>query len=289
MVNLGSTASPDYRLSLQNSHLAAATIQLTAVNGSHPNTTLLAQQATGAPATYRVDGKPASPADPLTSDSDVLTLSPGVTVSMLTPGTSTISVTQNTNAVSSALSTFVSAYNTVQSELANNRGSGKGALEGQSTIMSLSDTLGQIANYSTGVSGISSLAALGVTYSSNADGTLEFDSSKFGDATDGQIQQLSTFLGSTATNGFLKMANDALNSVTDTTNGLIATGYNTIQSEITADNQKISDQQTKVTNLQTSLTQQMSAADAAIASMEQQYSYLYSMFQAMQANSQNGG
>ncbi len=289
VVNLGSTASPAYQLSIQNSHLAAATIQLTAVNGSAPNTTLLEQQATGAPATYRVDGKPASPADPLTSDSSVLTLSPGVTVTMLTPGTSTISVTQNTNAVSSAFSTFVSAYNSVQAELGNNRGSGTGALKGQSTIMSLSQTLGQIVNYSSGNSGISMLAALGVTYSSNADGTLTFDSSKFGAATDGQIQQLSTFLGSTTTNGFLKMANDALTSITDTTDGLIANSYNTIQGEITADNQKISDQQDKVTKLQTTLTQQMAAADAAISAMEQQYSYLYSMFQAMQVNSQNGG
>ncbi len=155
--------------------------------------------------------------------------------------------------------------------------------------MSLSSALGQIANYSTGNSGISSLASLGLSYSSNADGTLSFDTSKFSTATAGQIAQLSSFLGSTATGGFLKMTNDILTGITDPISGTIPTGVNTLQGEIAVDNQNISDQQTKVDTLQTNMTNQMAAADAAISSMEQQYSYLYSMFQAMQINAQNGG
>jgi len=41
--------------------------------------------------------------------------------------------------------------------------------------------------------------------------------------------------------------------------------------------------------MQTSLTNQMASADSTISSMEQQYSYLYSMFQQMQTDQQNGG
>ena len=44
---------------------------------------------------------------------------------------------------------------------------------------------------------------------------------------------------------------------------------------------KISDKQAQVDALNERLLTQMSAADAAIAAMEQQYSYLYSMFSAM--------
>jgi flagellar hook-associated protein 2 len=287
VVNVGSTTSPDYRLSLQNSKLAAATIQLTAVDGSNPGQTLLTQQAEGAAATYRVDGKPAAGSDPLSSDSATVTLAPGVAVTMQAEGTSTITVSRNTNAASNALSGFVTAYNAVQTEIATNRGQGTGALQGQSILMSLSSTLSQIANYATGTDGISSLTSLGLSFDSK--GVMSFDSSAFATATSGQVSQLSAFLGSTSTGGFLKMANDALTSITDSTSGLIQTGVSALQGEITAENQNISEQQDRVDTLQTNLTQQMDAADAAIASMEQQYSYFYSMFQAMQTNSQNGG
>lgn len=287
VVNVGSKSAPDYRLSLQNSQLAQTTIQLTAVDGANPGQTLLTPQAQGAAATYRVDGEPPAGSDPLSSDSATITLSPGVTATMTGTGTTTITVSRNADAVSSALSSFASAYNAVQSEIATNRGQGTGALKGQSMVMSLSSALSQIGSYASGNSGISSLSSLGLTFDSN--GVMSFDASVFAGATSGQIQQLANFLGSTTTGGFLKMASDTLNGITDSTDGIIQTAISSIQGSITRENQSISDQQERVTTLQTNLTNQMAAADAAIATMEQQYSYFYSMFQAMQVNRQNGG
>lgn len=287
VVNVGSTSTPDYRLSLQNGELAQTTIQLTSVNGSNPGQTLLTPQAPGAAATYRVDGQPPAGSDPLSSDSATITLSPGVSATMAGTGTTTITVSRNASAVSSALSAFATAYNAVQSEIATNRGQGTGALKGESLVMNLSSALNQIANYATGTSGISSLTSLGLTFDSN--GVMSFDSSVFNSATTGQVQQLATFLGSAAGGGFLKMANDTLTGITDSTDGLIQTEINSVQSSITGENQSISEQQDRVNTLQTNLTNQMAAADASIATMEQQYSYLYSMFQAMQVNAQNGG
>src|SRR5579872_1111339 len=139
VVNLGSTASPSYQLSIQNDQLGQATIQLTPQDGTPPYVGLLAQQAPGASTTYRVDGNPAAADPPLSSNSNTITISPGVSVTMLNTGTSTISVSQNANAVSNALSSFVTAYNTVQTEIASNRGQGRGALQGQSVLMTLSD------------------------------------------------------------------------------------------------------------------------------------------------------
>ena len=287
VVNVGSKAAPDYRLALQNSKLAKTAIQLTAADGTQPGQTLLTPQAPGAPATYRVDGEPPADSDPLSSDSATITLSPGVTATMQGPGTTTVTVSRNANAVSSALSTFAGAYNAVQSEIAANRGQGTGALKGQSMVMNLGSSLRQIANYATGVNGISSLTSLGLTFDSN--GVMSFDTSVFDNATSGQMPQLANFLGSTTGGGFLKMANDTLNGITDSTDGLIQTAIHSVQGSITNENQQISDQQDRITTLQTNLTSQMAAADAAIATMEQQYSYFYSMFQAMQINARNGG
>lgn len=285
VVNVGTTAAPDYRLSLQNSKLANSAIQLTSVDGSHPGTALLEQQAPGAATTYRVNGKPTL--TPLSSDSPSITLAPGVKVTMLAAGSSTITISRNTSAVSTALSNLVTAYNAAQTEVNANRGQSKGALQGQSILMNLTSTLSQIANYSTGTSGISSLTSLGLSFDSN--GVMSFDSTAFATATAGQVQQLSDFLGSTSTGGLLKMANDALTGATDSKTGLLQTGISALQDRITRDNDLISTQQDRVTALQNQLNRQMAAADSAIATMEQQYSYLSEMMAQTRVNAQNGG
>jgi flagellar hook-associated protein 2 len=287
VVNVGSTANPDYRLSLQNSKLAATTLQLTAIDGTNPGQALLTKGADGAPTTYRINGKPAADSPALSSDSPNILLSPGITVSMLAAGNSTITVSQNTSALANALSTFAGAYNAADAEIATSRGQGKGALQGQSIVSTLASALRQIANYATGTDGISSLTSLGLSFDKN--GVMSFDTTAFNNATAGQMSSLTAFLGATDTGGFLKAANDTLTSITDSTSGLIQSGTSAVQDQITRENANISEQQGRVTNLQNNLNQRMAAADSAIAAMEQQYSYLYNMFQAMQTNARNGG
>jgi flagellar hook-associated protein 2 len=286
MVNVGTNAAPDYRLSIQNGELANTAIQLAADDGTNPGISLLTAQAPGAAATYRVNGVPASPSA-LSSNSPVITLAIGVAVTLLAPGTSTVTVSQNTAAVSSALSGFVNAYNAVLSEINHNRGKDAGALQGQSILMSLRESLGRVADYSTGYQGLSSLTSLGLAFDSA--GVLSFDAKAFDSATGGQMQPLASFLGSTTGGGFLKAANDALAGVTNATGGLIAAQMAAVESQITNDNQIISAQTEKVSALQTRLTEQMARADAAISAMEQQYSYLAQMFQQMQINARNLG
>jgi len=291
LVNLGSTSSPDYRLSLQGSQLGDLPIQLsadvTASDGSTSEQPLLTAGAVGAPAAYRINGQPDQSADPLTSNSPTITVSPGVSVTLLGTGTTTITIAQNTNAVSQALSKFVSAYNTVTTEINTNRGQGTGALQGQSILSTLSETLQRISGYSTGNSGISSLTSLGLSFDDK--GVLSFDSSAFSTATTGNLAQLTSFLGSTGAGGFLKAANDALTGLTDPSTGVIQDGITSLQGQVTHDNQSISDQQVEITALQNNLNTQMANADAAIATMEQQYSYLSALFTQMQTDAQNNG
>ncbi len=286
VVNVGSQGSTDYRLSIQDGKMQSVSIQLTSLNGTS-NEDLLSSLADGAFTTYRVNGKPAADSDPLSTNSSAITLAPGVSVTPAGVGTTTITVGQNASGVSVALQGFVTAYNTVKAEINTNRGQGTGALQGQSVLSSLSQVLNQITGYSTGTDGISSLTSLGLQFDQT--GVLSFDSSTFASATQGQLTQLASFLGSTTTGGFLKTSNDALNGLTDSSSGVFQSSINNLKDSITRDNQSISDDQDRIYNMTTSLNAQMAAADAAIAALEQQYSYLSQMFQQMQVNQQNGG
>jgi flagellar hook-associated protein 2 len=285
MVNVGTTASPDYRLSLQNSKLAATTIQLKGYDGSNAGTTLLTKQADGAAATYRINGVPKPPAAPLSSDSPTITIAPGVSVMMLDAGSTTITVARNAAVISNALTNFATAYNSAVSELNKNRGDAKGALVGQSVVQSLSQALHRISSYNTGANGISSLTALGVRFDS--DGVLSLDSTAFNAVASKQLDDMEDFLGSTTGGGFLKFANDALTGVNDATSGIISSGITSVNSQITRENKAITPQQDRVDTLQLNLNHRMAAADSAIAALEQQYTFLSSMFLSMRVNSQN--
>jgi flagellar capping protein FliD len=102
----------------------------------------------------------------------------------------------------------------------------------------------------------------------------------------GNSSGVDTFLGSATGGGFLEAATNAINSLEDPTTGLIKTSETDLQSQISNLGTTISNKQTQVSNLQTQLQNQMAQADAAIATMEQQYSYLNSMFSAMQTADQ---
>jgi flagellar hook-associated protein 2 len=285
LVNIGGSSSPDYRLSLEGTELGDLPIQLTGVDGSNPGQTLMtAQSPAGAPAEYQVNGEPATP---IQSGTSMVTISPGVSVSLLGTGTTAVTVSPSTTALSSALSNLATVYNTAMSDITKNRGQNGGALAGDSVLITLTDALQNVAGYTDGTSGISSLTALGFSF--NTTGELSFDSSAFAIATSGQTSQLLTFLGSSSTEGFLEAATNALNAIEDTTNGVLPQDLNSLSTQITAQNTAISDQEDKINTLQTNLTQQMATADAAVATMEQQLISLQGYFQAMQTETQENG
>ncbi len=283
VLNLGTASAPSYQLSLQGTELGDLPLELTAVDGSNPGQTLLTPETTGAPATYQINGQPSTP---LQSNSRTITAAPGVSVTMLETGTTTVTVGRSTFALASALQTFTSAYNKAQSEINNNRGQSGGALGGQSILSSLSQALDSLSGYSSGTSGMSSLIALGFSFDQS--GVLSFDPTTLNKASTADFQQLSDFLGSSKTGGFLKLASDTLTGITDSDTGVLPLDISSIQDQITTTNRKISDQQSSLNTLQTNLQNQMAAADASIAAMEQQFLYLNEMFQAMQQYNNNG-
>ena len=277
IVNVGGS-SPDYRLSLQGTHYAPTSIQLN--DGTQD---LLTTLATGSYVSYQVNGSGTT----ATSDSRTFSISPGLTVHALTTGATNIGVSEDVGGIQSAVSSFVSAFNSSVDELQKNRGQNGGALAGQSIVSSLSDSLRKLAGYTpaAGSPGIQSLADLGLTFDQT--GHLQFDSSVFSAAAGTSLSSVVNFLGSESSGGFLKAVGDILTGITDSTTGLVASDISSTASSVTNLTKKISREQDTVTQMQTNLIQQMSKADAAIAAMEQKVTQITNLFSAMQQASKS--
>jgi flagellar hook-associated protein 2 len=276
VVDVGTNAAPDYRLSLQSGQLGPVTMQL--YDGSQ--NLLTASGSPGALAAYTINGQPVQ------SDSDTVTLAPGLTAQLTgvsSEGTSTLIVAADPSGVESALQSFVSAYNSAMTELNNNRGQTDVALAGQSIVYQLTDGLQSLANYVGGGSSgnISSMAALGVSFDDTT-GQLSFDPAAFDAATSGQSSALAQFLGSASSGGFLQMATNTMTGMLDPNAGIIPQELNSIQSDTVSTNSQIADKEAAVTQLQTNLTQQMAAADTLIYGLQQQATEMQDVFTAEQ-------
>ncbi|HXM42070.1 MAG TPA: flagellar filament capping protein FliD [Bryobacteraceae bacterium] len=279
VVDVGSNSAPDYRLSLQSDSLGDVTMQLN--DGSQDLET--ASGVTGTVAEYSINGQPVS------SDSDTVTLAPGLTVLLTGTNSSpaTVTVAADPSGVGSALQSLVSAYNTANTELANNRGQTDVALAGQSIVYELTEGLQSLANFPGGSGNISSLAALGVSFSDTT-GQLSFDQSTFDAATTGQTAALTQFLGTAAGGGYLEAATNTMTGIMDPTTGILPQDIASIQANIASTNTQITTQQTQVTQMQSNLTQQMAAADASIYDLQQQASEMQDMFTAEQDSEMMG-
>jgi flagellar hook-associated protein 2 len=283
-VNVGSSASPDYRISLQAKKLSADALDI-----KSDGVSLAAVQHNGQPAQYQVNGS----GNVVSSDSASISIADGVNLTLLgtSSGAVTVNVTRSTSTLASALSTFVSAYNAAVTELAGQRGQSGGALQGQSIVSQLSRALGKMATFTSSSGTVSGFRSLGITL--GQDGTLTVDYSQL------QLKDLfdsgsvNAFLGSApdatdttkAGSGFLKAASDVLKSIADSSAGLIPALQASLKSQLTTTAASITARQAQVTQMQDRLVNQMALNDAAIASMEQQYSFLSAMFEATQTSS----
>lgn len=280
VVNVGGSASPDYRLSVQSTQYAPDTIQL---NDGTSN--LLTSLNTGSYVTYQVNGQPSTPVN---STSRTLSISTGLTANVLTTGTANITVSQSNANVSSAISSFVSAYNSATAELTKNRGQNGGALTGNSLVLSLQQSLNSLGAYtssSSTSSTVTSLADLGLTFDQS--GNLQFDSSTFDAISSSSSAAVNAFLGSETGSGFIQAAYSTLTSLTDGTKGTITVAGNNIGTSITSLTTEISNKQDQVNQLQTNLTTQMAQADSAISSLQGQLSEITGLFSAENQVSQN--
>jgi flagellar hook-associated protein 2 len=128
---------------------------------------------------------------------------PGVTLTLATLGSSTVNVERTASAASGAVKGFVDAYNTVQKFITTN-GATKGALANDPMLRSVRSELARnvlveapttdaTTGTATGVAGdLASLASIGVSLAK--DGTLTFDSAKFGAAYPSRLGEMTAML-----------------------------------------------------------------------------------------------
>jgi len=276
LVNTGNSATPQYRLLLRSQSLGADSIQL-----NDGTTDLLDTLSTGSAASYTVEGQ----STPIQSNSRSVTLAPGVTINLLQQSTNpvTVTISRNTDALSTALSSFVSTYNSAVDALQHQIGQNAGPLSGQSIIQYLTRSLGQLSTYTSSGSGLTSLADLGVELDSQ--GHLSFDASKL-DAN--SVNAVQAFLGSSTGGGFLTTATNVLNSIEDSTTGSLPTAISSLDNQVQHQNNLIAENQQRIQNLQDSLQSQMASADALLAQLESQKNYITNLFTAMLNYNLNG-
>ncbi len=278
VVNVGSNSAPDYRLALETAKLGNIAVQLN--DGSSD---LLNTVSTGTQAQYQVNGQPSTP---ISSDSDTVTIAPGLNVTLQGTGSTTISVGQSTSGIENALSSFVTAYNAAIDGLNQQHGSAGGALNGQAIIFSLEQSLRSFTGYSSGSGAVQSLADLGLTVDSS--GKLSFSTTQFESVLSSNASAVTKFFGSATTSGFLQAATNTLTGIEDPTNGTLQQDLATIQTQITKTDTQINDEQSRVDTLQSTLTNQLAKADAAIAQMQSQVTYYTSLFSSIPNNGKTG-
>ncbi|MGP0075350.1 MAG: flagellar filament capping protein FliD [Bryobacteraceae bacterium] len=274
VLNLGSPSAPNYQLSLQATGLGNVALQL---NDGTNN--LLTSLNTGTAGSYTVDGQPPNG---ISTNSATVTIAPGLNVTLAQTGTTTVTVSSSLSSVSTQLSSFVTAYNAAFAELEKNIGQSGGALVGDSTVLDMRQTLTQMMSYSGSGGSITSLAQLGVEFTQQ--GTLTFDSSAIAGLNQTQISDALTFLGNPNSGGFLQYANNTLNSITDPISGAVATETQALDTQNQNDQTQITNDQAQLTLMQTNLQAQMAQANALIASLQSQTTFLQGLFQYTTSN-----
>jgi flagellar hook-associated protein 2 len=276
VVNLGSPSSPDYRLALQSTTLGNVALGLSDAT----TTNFLTSTSTGASASYTVNGQPSGG---ISTNTDTVTIAPGLNVTLEKTGTATVTVAANTAALSNALNSFVGDYNAAFAELQKQFGQNAGPLAGDTTVLLMENSLRQLVNYSGGSGSITSLAQLGIQYTQQ--GSLSFDPSALSGLSSQQISEAFSFLGDPSTGGYLQSAANTLTGLLDPTTGLIPNEAQNLQTQNQHEADAISAAQDRVNQLNTTLTAQMAAADALIATLQNQTQFVDGLFQIPTLNS----
>jgi flagellar hook-associated protein 2 len=269
IVNVGTSASPQYQLSLQSRALGPVDITYKAGATEAKN----AVERRGAPAEYNVNGLD------VTTDSRSVLLAPGVTLSLDETTTSafTITTTQNTDALSLALDKFVAAYNGVEAELDKHRGT-NAPLAGNSVLNTAQAALRKLVSSLSPTGSFTGLSDLGIGYNETKD--LYLDKTIFGNVTQGKFEELKAFFGGEES-GFIEAAGELMDSLTESETGSITSLISTTEEASASTQKRIDTTQDLVDRMELSLMTRMAEADAAIAMLEQQVLYFAGMWEAM--------
>ena len=213
---------------------------------------------------------------PYASTTNTITgATPDVTLDLTSADPATpvqISITPDTNAVDNAVNNFVAEYNTVISDInsqfaVNPSTESQGPLGSDVSLRILQSSLANDAAYTTTdatstSSGISSLAALGIT--ENNDGTLTVNTSTLNNALTTDPAAVTNFFTNTNSTGFADSFANDLSNLTDPTTGVLASDLASNQSQQTDLTNEIDNFETQLTTQAAALTQEFDRVNAAL-------------------------
>jgi flagellar hook-associated protein 2 len=219
----------------------------------------------GTNATFTVNGIPFS-----STSNTVTSAIPGVTLNLVSAysGEAQISVTPDTSAITSAVSSFVSAYNQVVTDINNqfayssSTGS-QGPLGSDVGLENLQSSLLADATYavSGNSSGYTNLASLGINMQN--DGTLSIDSQTLASAIASNPSAVQSFFQN-ATSGFATNFNTDLTNLTNPSSGPLNIDLTQNQAEQNDLSNQISDFQQQLATQKQNLIQEFSAVNASL-------------------------
>jgi flagellar hook-associated protein 2 len=187
-------------------------------------------------------------------------------------GQITVTVAPDSTQVSTAIATFVGAYNTamgdVNTQYTVNAANQEGPLASDSSVQILQDSLLSIAGYSGGGNGVSTLADLGITM--NKDGTLSLDTATLTNAIQNNFSAVQNFMQGASSNGFASFINNQLNTLTEPGTGAFTVDLQSINSENSDLQNQINNFQTYLNTQQTLLTAEYNQADITLQEIPQE-------------------
>jgi len=212
----------------------------------------------------------------------------GLTLTLNAKSTGTtatkLTVSADNSSLQTALSSFVTNFNTVLSQ-SDTATASDGYLHGESTLTSIRNNLrGTVTASVNGQTGYTSLASIGITTgaigsSIDADtDQLVVDSAVFNKAMADNPEAVKLLLiGDGTTEGVLNKLQTQVNSSLDTTNGFFASRTKTLDTQIADLTTTISDKDDELALYKTSLETKFNLMDQMIASMQSQYSNISSL------------
>jgi flagellar hook-associated protein 2 len=204
---------------------------------------------------------------------------PGVTFNILdtTSGTEkvTLTLSSDRSQLSSAISEFVTAYNSMQSVVGAQIGANAGLLTGSSVVRDVQSNMRALSSYNADGT-IRSLAEMGITFDSA--GKMSFDTATFSGLSDSQFAGGLSFFGS-STSGFGALAKK-FTELTDPVTGTIRLeqdGYDRIDKNLQS---QIATLEERITVMQTAMASRLQLADALLAQLESQRTILDASIQS---------
>lgn len=251
------------------------------------NTNSAWTQSTGAQdAAFSVNGIAAT-----SSSNAITTAISGVTMNLTSDaidttgngtGAQTLNIATDTTSQNTAITNFVSLYNTVVTTMASlssysSGSTSQGPLLGDSTLQTIKNSLASIVGGAVGSASTGfTLSSIGIDLNdSPADGTLVVNQSKLTTALSSNPAQVASLFNST--NGIGAQLNNAITSFTQT-GGIIAqsdTSLNADLKSITAQQSTLADYTTQLTN---QYQAQFTALNTLMATMNNNSQYLTALF-----------